>query len=119
MYAVVLSNRKPPYSIGGGVYDALVSTNGEMYAVTNEEAKRAGKLFESVEGIDLLPAAEVAVASLIQAVERQQVDRDDWILLNVTGGGVERIKEDFGQYRIKPEATIKNPDTPLECFQLL
>jgi len=119
MYAVVLSNRKPPYSIGGGVYDALVSTNGEMYAVTNEEAKQAGKLFEMVEGIDLLPAAEVAVASLIQAVEQQKVDRDDWILLNVTGGGIERIKEDFGQYRIKPEVTIKNPDIPLECFQLL
>ena len=33
--AGVLSNRNPPYSIAGGVYDALINTRGEMYSVTN------------------------------------------------------------------------------------
>lgn len=116
LHAVVLSNRNPPYSVAGGVYDALVDTDGEMYAVTNSEAKQAGKLFESLEGIDLLPAAEVAVASLIQAVEENYINRDDWVLLNVTGGGIKRIGEDFGFHEIKPEITIDDPDCNLEEF---
>jgi cysteate synthase len=116
LHAVVLSNRNPPYSISGGVYDALSDTQGEMYAVTNSEAKQAGNLFESMEGIDLVPAAEVVVASLIQAVEEGQVDKTDWILLNVTGGGVKRIGEDFGYHEITPEISIDDPDCDLEEF---
>lgn len=38
MCAKVLSNRKPPYSLKGGLYDALVATGGDMLLVTNEEA---------------------------------------------------------------------------------
>ncbi len=108
MHSVVLSNRAPPYSIGGGVYDALKDTSGEMYAITNEEARNSGKLFESLEGIDLLPAAEVAVASLFQAVKANKIKPNDLILLNVTGGGMKRIKEDFGLHQIKPEGSIKD-----------
>jgi cysteate synthase len=114
MHAVVLSNRSPPYSIGGGVYDALMATHGEMYSVTNAEAKKAGKLFEKVEGIDILPAAEVVVASIIQAVEQNRVSKDDWILVNVTGGGLRGIKEDYGFHKIEPEANIKDPRQQLE-----
>ena len=116
LHAVVLSNRNPPYSVTGGVYDALLDTHGEMYAVSNSEAKQAGKLFNSLEGIDLLPAAEVVVASLIQAVEANLIKRDDWILLNVTGGGIKRIGEDFGYHEIKPEMKIDDPDCDLEEF---
>ncbi|MHA2406018.1 MAG: cysteate synthase [Candidatus Hermodarchaeia archaeon] len=114
IHAVVLSNRNPPYSVGGGVYEALSDTQGEMYSVTNKEAKKAGTLFESVEEIDLVPAAEVAVASLIQSVEQNKVMKDDWILLNVTGGGLARLKEDFGFHPIQPEAFIRDPNQNLE-----
>ncbi len=116
MYGKVLSNRNPPYSIKGGIYDALKDTNGEMYSVTNEEAKESKKLFEKLEGIDILPAAAIAVASLIQAVEKRKVKKDDKILLNITGGGVNRLEEDFELYPIKPDITIKphtNPKTIL------
>ncbi len=90
--AKVLSNRRPPYSIAGGVYDALEDTNGEMYAVTNQELRKARDLFEELEGIDICPAASVAVASLAQAVAQRAVDKADVVLLNITGGGLRRLK---------------------------
>jgi cysteate synthase len=114
IHAVVLSNRNPPYSVGGGVYEALADTQGEMYSVTNTEAKKAGTLFERVEEIDLVPAAEVAVASLIQSVEQDKVLKNDRILLNVTGGGLARLKEDFGFHPIQPEAFIRDTVKNLE-----
>ena len=106
MYAKVLSNRYPPYDIKGGVFEALSASQGKMYSVTNSEAQTAGKLFESLEGIDLLPAAEVAVAALIQAVETGSIRKTDFVLLNVTGGGLKLIKEDFGFHQILPHGTI-------------
>lgn len=113
LHAVVLSNRHPPYSETGGVYDALSETNGKMYAVTNSDARKAGKVFETLEGIDVLPAAEVAIASLFQAAEQELVGATDHILLNVTGGGVKRIQEDFGCYLIQPEGSLARPIAPL------
>ncbi|MHC1600467.1 MAG: cysteate synthase [Candidatus Methanospirareceae archaeon] len=110
MYADVLSTRNPPYSIKGGVYDMLSSTNGRMYGITNEECKAAEKLFESEEGIDLDPAASVTIASLIKAVEDEFVEKEDKILLNITGGGYKRLREDCKMYRIEERLEI----TPLK-----
>lgn len=109
MYADVLSTRNPPYSIKGGVYDMLSNTNGKMYGITNEECKEAEKLFESEEGIDLDPAASVTVASLIKAVDEGFVKKDDKILLNITGGGYKRLKEDCKMYEIKTRMELKTP----------
>ena len=100
--AKVLTNRKPPYSIAGGLYDAMKDTDGDFFAVTNEEADAAGKLFEELEGIDINPAAAVATASLIQAVENNQLEKDAVIMLNITGGGEKRFKEDREIFYMKP-----------------
>lgn len=113
IHAVVLSNRNPPYSPTGGLYDALSTTKGKVYSVTNSDARKAGRLFEALEGIDILPAAEVAIASLFQAVESEFVNSTDHILLNVTGGGVKRIQDDFGCYLIQPEGSLTRPIVPL------
>ena len=56
----VLANRKPPYGISGGLYDALAATGGFMDFATNRELEQAGVLFEQLEGIDIHPAAAVA-----------------------------------------------------------
>jgi cysteate synthase len=88
IHAQVLANRNPPYSIAGGLYDALVDTKGHLYKVTNAQAKSAGRLFEEHEGIDIDPAAEVAVASLLQAVSLGRIGARDLVALNVTGGGM-------------------------------
>ncbi len=113
-YATVLTNRAPPYGVTGGLYDALVGTDGIMYAITREEALEAKALFESLEGIDILPPSAVAAASLLKAVEAGKVSRDETILLNVAGGGYRRLKEDFTLFQISPVATAGHPDVPLE-----
>ena len=107
IYSDVLSNRNPPYAVKGGVYDMLVSTNGKMYGITNDEAKDAEKLFEDEEGIDLDPAASVAIASLIKAVDDGSVKKEDKILLNITGGGYKRLKENCKLYEIEARMELK------------
>ena len=91
--APVLSNRKPPYSLAGGLYDALKDTQGDMFAVSNEEADAAKRLFEETEGIDIYHAAAVALGSLIQAIHINKVKADDVIMLNITGGGEKHFME--------------------------
>lgn len=108
MYADVLSTRNPPYSIKGGVYDMLGNSNGKIYGITNEECRIAEKLFESEEGIDLDPAASVAVASLVKAVDECLVKKEAKILLNITGGGYKRLREDYKMYEIEERLEIKS-----------
>ncbi len=117
-YATVLTNRAPPYGVTGGLYDALVDTGGIMYAITKEEALEAKALFESLEGIDILPPSAVAAASLLKAVEAGKISRDETILLNIAGGGYRRLKEDFTLSQITPVATARNPDILLEELNL-
>ncbi len=85
--AKVLSNRRPPYSIVGGLYDALKATNGDILQVSNAEVEEAMQLFLEAENIDIHPAAAVAVASLIKEVQAERIERDATIMLNITGGG--------------------------------
>ncbi len=101
--AKVLSNRKPPYSIKGGLYDALKATNGDVLVVTNAQGRKASRLFEELEGIDIHPAAAVAVASLIKAVENNQVDKKATIMLNITGAGEKRFKAEHEIFQLQPE----------------
>jgi cysteate synthase len=117
-YATVLTNRAPPYGVTGGLYDALVDTDGIMYAITREEALNAKALFESLEGIDILPPSAVAAASLLKAVEAGHVKKNEIILLNIAGGGYERLKEDYTLYQVPPVAIAKDPDIPLEDLNL-
>ncbi len=110
--AHVLSNRQPPYSIVGGVYDALIDSGGHMYAISNAEAKRAGAMFLKEEGCDLDPAAEVAVASLEQAVAMGRIGTQDLILLNITGGGYQRREREQQLRCLEPDIVLS-----LEEFQ--
>lgn len=92
--AKVLSNRKPPFSMPGGLFDALTETKGEVFVATNEEALQAADMFLRLEGADIEPAAGVATASLIQAVRDGKVAKDAVIMLNITGGGIQRFKRE-------------------------
>jgi len=100
--AKVLSNRNPPYGIKGGLFDALCDTDGLILAANNSEAEEAAKLFIETEGIDIHPAAAVATATLIQAVEKGIVKKGDKIMLNITGGGEERFKKEHKLFFLKP-----------------
>ena len=105
--ASVLSNRKPPYGLAGGLYDALKDTNGDILAVSNAEANAAKSLFEESEGIDICHAAAVASASLQQAVEKGLVKADDVIMLNITGGGEKRFQAEHELFYLYPNHIFK------------
>ena len=100
--APVLSNRKPPYSLAGGLYDALKDTQGDILAVTNEEAQAAKALFLVTEGRDIYSAAAVALASLVQAVHYNKVQPDDTVMLNITGGGEKEFHEAHSLHYLEP-----------------
>lgn len=57
------------------MYDALKESGGDFFVSTNAALRRASKLFEQTEGIDIHHAAAVAVDSLIQAVKQGKVGR--------------------------------------------
>lgn len=125
MYDDVLYNRKPPYTVKGGVKDALENTGGTVYGITNEEAKEAKKLFEETEEIDILPAAAIAVAALKKAKDTGLVEENESILLNITGGGILRVKEEFELKTLRcdietePSALSKDQDLLKEINQIL
>ena len=100
--AKVLSNRRPPYGIIGGLYDALKDTGGECFAITNAAARKAAELFLRTEGVDIYSAAAVATASLIKAIEEGKVDRKKTIMLNITGGGERKAQEGKELWYLKP-----------------
>jgi cysteate synthase len=112
--AKVLSNRKPPYAIKGGLFDALSDAGGTIYAVTNEDAEIAANLFLQYEGNDLEPAAAVAVASLIQAIKENAVDAQSVVMLNITGGGLEKFKRENVVTYLEPEKVFALNADPTE-----
>jgi len=107
----VLTNRQPPYAIAGGLYDALQATRGTMHAVSNTSGRTAAKIIRDTEGIDPDPAAAIAAAALIQESATGMIGNDDTVLLNITGGGYERIREDFTQYPLEPAVTVQPGDS--------
>ena len=100
--AKVLSNRKPPYSLRGGLYDALKATDGDVLTATNAQVRKALRLFEETEGIDIHPAAGVALASLIKQVADGKIARDACIMLNITGAGEKRFREEHEPVHLEP-----------------
>ena len=111
--AKVLSNRKPPYSIAGGLFDAMEDAGGDMYKVTNDELHQWKARFAELEGIDIHNAAAVAVASLAAAVKEGTVSREDVIMLNITGGGEELAKSEQNIVYAKPHLVL-DPELPAE-----
>ncbi len=100
--AKVLSNRKPPYSLAGGLYDALKATNGDILMADNLQAKKSAQLFLETEGVDIHPAPAIALATLIECVESGRIDRSATIMLNITGGGESRATEGKELWYLKP-----------------
>lgn len=110
--AKVLSNRKPPYSLAGGLYDALKATDGDVEIATNAELQNACELFRELEGNDIHHAAGVAVSSLIKAVEKGTVKKDSLIMLNITGGGEQLFKKENKCVQMAPDMIISDTEEP-------
>lgn len=111
--AKVLSNRKPPYSLAGGLFDAIEDAGGDIFKVSNEGLHYWKNKFKELEGVDIHNAAAVAVASLNQAIENGVVDKDEVIMLNITGGGEELAKSENEVIYRQPDLVI-DPALPAE-----
>jgi cysteate synthase len=110
--AEVLSNQRPPYSVRGGVFDALKESLGDMLVANNLETWSAMNLFQDCEAVDIDPAAGVALATLIKATMNDQVERDGLVLLHVTGGG-------WNQRALDKKLLAAKPDLQIEESELL
>lgn len=112
--AKVLSNRKPPYSLDGGLYDVLKDTDGDVFSVTNDEIVHWILRFLQEEGYDIFPAAATAVASVAKALEEGKIKKTDTVMVNVTGGGILEAKKD-GFVEAEP-ALVLSPDLPADVI---
>ncbi len=112
--AQVLSNRRPAYSVRGGVFDALTETQGDMLTADNLEAFHAKKLFEETEGIDIDPAGAVSFATLIKAARYEGIEREALVLLNVTGGGRHRQQQDKSLIAARPTLELDEKEIFLD-----
>ncbi len=110
--ASVLSNRKPPYSLAGGLYDTLKASGGDFYLASNNDIIYWLLQFRNREGYDLLPASCVAVTALAKAVREGTVKKDEYIMLNCTGGGV--LGAMARGFTLKDPDLVLSPDLPAE-----
>ena len=109
--AEVLSNRRPPYSLRGGVYDALCDAGGDMECATNADIDAMQQLFLETEGIDIYSAAAVALKGMINAFEAGKLPRESVAMLNITGGGAARFQREHCCHYLKP-SLIGNASDP-------
>lgn len=114
----VLSTRYPAYSVLGGVYDALSAASGRMYGVENDAVYAGMETFLETEGIDVVPASGVAVATLTQAARTGAINKSETVLLNITGGGETRLSKDKKTHTVVPRFISKNV-TEQEIEELL
>ena len=119
LYAKVLSNIRPLYGMKGGLFDALQATSGETYAITNKQAEEASEAFERLEGIDIHPAAAVAVASLIDSVNQGKVGPEETIMLNISGGGLKRAEKEIGLHGLPVTAKVEKEASSEELRNII
>lgn len=116
--AQVLSNRRPAYSVRGGVFDILTETQGDMLTADNLEVLHAKRLFEETEGIDIDPAGAVAFATLIKAAQYDGIEKEDLVLLNITGGGRYRRQQDKKLLAARPDLELNEKEIhPYEALE--
>jgi cysteate synthase len=90
----VLANRKPPFSVVGGVRNALLASGGQTYAVTNAEIAASQALFERCVGTPVGPETGAALAALAQGVARGWIGRAQSVLLHATGNQHDVLRRD-------------------------
>lgn len=112
--AKVLSNRKPPYPIAGGLYDAMKDAGGTVPLATNQELDAAAELFDQTERNDIHPAAAVATATLIQDIRKGTISKDALVMLNITGGGEARFARDHKLHYLEPSLVFDVDPNPEE-----
>jgi len=108
---------KPPETIATGLEDtfpwdgdaalkAMYSTNGYGVVVSDDEIVQAMKLLASLEGIFAEPSGAAGLAGLVKAINEGLVDKDETIVVLVTGHG---LKDPDVIRRTAGDAPLINP----------
>lgn len=102
IHAKVLSNRRPPYSLRGGLFDALCDAGGDIEKADNRDIAAMQQLFLDTEGIDIHPAAAVALKGMTEAFAAGKLPKASVAMLNITGGGELLFKKEHKCHYLKP-----------------
>jgi len=100
-----------------GLFDALLDTGGDILVATNDEARAAKKLFAELEGVDIYSAPAVALATLIKSVRDGRIAPEEYVMLNVTGGGEKRFMEGKELFFLKPSHVFDIDPDPKEVAE--
>ena len=84
---------------------------------TNDEARAAKKLFAELEGVDIYSAPAVALATLIKSVRDGRIAPEEYVMLNVTGGGEKRFMEGKELFFLKPSHVFDIDPDPKEVAE--
>ncbi|MFC2061379.1 threonine synthase [Elusimicrobiota bacterium] len=71
---------------------AVRETNGEFIKVSDEEIIKAMKLLAEYSGIFAEPAAAASLAGLVQMVDNKSIDREEKVIILITGSGLKDVK---------------------------
>lgn len=85
---------------------AVRETNGEFITVSDEEILEAMPLLARGEAVFAEPAASAAYAGLLKAVRAQKVDREETIVVMITGNGLKDVKSAI---KAAGDATVIEP----------
>ena len=102
MYSDYLLNKGPAYGLTGALYDILKASDGQTHVVTRDDAVTCKRLFEETEGIDIMTPGAVAMASVQQALAKGDIQPSDCVVLNISGGGVERLRNEHATRVVEP-----------------
>jgi cysteate synthase len=95
------------------MFDVLKASKGMAWSVSNQQLFHAARLFRATEGIDVDPAAAVAVGALAQAVASHHVKEEERILLNITGGGCDIRYSGDPVYQATPNVIVRKDELPV------
>jgi len=84
-FATTLSNANPAFSYPY-VRKAVLDSAGHFEDVSEAETARAFLLLFKLEKLLVDPASAVALAGIIKTISKGRIDREETILLNVSGG---------------------------------
>ncbi|TAH49361.1 MAG: threonine synthase [Chloroflexota bacterium] len=85
---------------------AVRATNGEFITVSDEEILQAMPQLARGEAVFAEPAASAAYAGLLKAARAKKIDRDETIVVVITGNGLKDVKSAM---RAAGEATVIEP----------
>lgn len=108
--AQVLTNRKPPYGLPGGIYDVLDNSDGHAWRAHNKDVFKASQTFLNTEGVEISAASAVAICGLEKAIEKGAVSPKDRVLLHITGGGIELTHSTARDFQVQPQLVLENTD---------